>query len=314
MADSLEGEFVGKDVFNDDLGYCEQGVAQGGIVDTPDGKWYAILFQDHGASGRMPVLLPVSWENGFPVFGNNGIMPQEFYVDVKAPEYSYRPLVGNDDFKEECSVNQEKFGCFGLKSQWQFNHEPELSLVERDTMQGVLWITAGEVCERMVQAKNILTQRMLFPGCAGEVTVDAAYLKEGDYAGICAFESCYGMVAVTKREGKLYLVMKAREAENDSLAAMEPETGDGKEWECVPLSGTKARLKVSADFTGGKDEAEFFYLDAPNEWKKIGITQKLYFKMDFFTGCRFGLFIYATKQAGGKAGFIDFKYIKTPWR
>ena len=33
------------------------GVAQGGIVDTPDGKWYALLFQDQGALGRMPVLV-----------------------------------------------------------------------------------------------------------------------------------------------------------------------------------------------------------------------------------------------------------------
>ena len=28
-----------------DGGYCNQGVAQGGIVDTPDGKWYAVLMQ-----------------------------------------------------------------------------------------------------------------------------------------------------------------------------------------------------------------------------------------------------------------------------
>lgn len=310
MADSLEREFVGKDVFNDDLGYCGQGVAQGGIVDTPDGKWYAVLFQDHGASGRMPVLLPVTWENDFPQFGIDGTMPEQFMVDEKAPEYHYAPLVGSDDFKEECSVNQEKFGCFGLKSIWQFNHEPDLTLVERDTMQGVLWITAGTVCERMIQAKNILTQRMFFPGCEGEVTVDASSLQEGDYAGICAFESCYGMAAVTKRNGRLYLVMKAREAENDSLVAMEPEVGDGKEWECIPLSGTKVRLKLSAEFTGGKDEAEFFYMDEQGQWKKIGITQKLYFKLDFFTGCRFGLFMYATKMAGGKAGFMDFKYTK----
>ena len=28
------------------MGYYGQGVAQGGIVDTPDHKWYAVLFQD----------------------------------------------------------------------------------------------------------------------------------------------------------------------------------------------------------------------------------------------------------------------------
>ena len=28
-------------------------------MDTPDGKWYAMLFQDSGAVGRLPILLPV---------------------------------------------------------------------------------------------------------------------------------------------------------------------------------------------------------------------------------------------------------------
>ena len=43
-------------------------------------------------------------------------------------------------------------------------------------------------------------------------------------------------------------------------------------------------------------------------WKPIGIAQKLYFKLDHFAGCRFGLFVYATKEIGGKGGFSRFRY------
>ena len=75
VSDSLDGEFVGGDVLNDDMGYCNSGVAQGGIVDTPDGKWYAILFQDRGAVGRIPVLVPMTWENDYPVLGVRGRVP-----------------------------------------------------------------------------------------------------------------------------------------------------------------------------------------------------------------------------------------------
>ena len=60
VADSLQGEFVGGDVLNDDMGYFNSGIAQGGIVDTPDGLWYGMLFQDRTALGRVPVLVPVS--------------------------------------------------------------------------------------------------------------------------------------------------------------------------------------------------------------------------------------------------------------
>lgn len=304
MADSPEGEFWGKDVFNEDLDYCGQGIAQGAIVDTPKGDWYAILFQDRGACGRMPVLVPVSWEDEFPVLGEQGKMPENFCVEDPMPEYHYRPLVESDDFKEYG-------GCFGFKSVWQFNHEPELSLIERNLSEGILWITTDKLCKNFTQAKNTLTQRMFFPGCTGEVTIDAEYLREGDYAGICTFQGCYGMVAVTRRDGGLFLVMKERQEEDASPQAMGPDDSEGAERELCPIQGEKVHLKVSADFTGGKDEAEFFYLDAQNEWKKIGVTKRLYFKLDFFTGCRFGLFVYATKEIGGKAGFADFKYIKS---
>lgn len=309
-ADSLEGEFWGKDVFNEDLGYCGQGIAQGAVVDTPKGEWYAILFQDRGASGRMPVLVPMSWEDDFPVLGEQGRMPENFCVENQMPDHQYRPLVESDDFKGRSDTNKECYGCFGLKSVWQFNHEPELSLIERNLSEGVLWVTTDKLCKNLTQAKNTLTQHMYFPRCEGEVTIDAEYLKEGDYAGICAFQGCYGMVAVTRRDGSLLLVMKERQAKDTSMLAMEPDAGEGTERELYPIQGEKVRLKVSVDFTDGKDEAEFFYLDSKNEWKKIGITKHLYFKLDFFTGCRFGLFVYATKEIGGKAGFADFKYIK----
>ena len=75
VANSLTDDFIGKDVLDDDRGYCNQGVAQGGIVDTPEGNWFAVLFQDHGAVGRLPILLPIHWENEFPVFGEDGKVP-----------------------------------------------------------------------------------------------------------------------------------------------------------------------------------------------------------------------------------------------
>lgn len=304
MANSLEEEFVGGDVLVDDRGYCGQGVAQGGIVDTPDGKWYAILFQDHGAVGRIPILLPVSWEGDWPVLGENGRVPEEFPVFSTRPDYEYEPLVQSDDFK-----GKEKYGCFGLKSVWQYNHEPELSLVHNDTEKGILWVETGKLCPNPIMSGNMLTQRMLFPSCAGEVTVDVSELKEGDYAGICALQGCYGMVAVTKRNGQNYVVMQNREAEDDSLWGMPKDLAPGKEWETVLVEGDVLTLKVEADFWEMRDEARFFYLKN-GEWEPIGVTHKLYFKMDHFTGCRFGLFAYSTQEIGGKAGFSNFVYRK----
>jgi len=302
VSDSLEGEFVGGDVLNDDMGYCNMGVAQGGIVDTPDGDWYSIMFQDSGAVGRMPVLVPVTWENDYPVFGVNGVIPKEFKINNLRPGYDYEPLVQSDDFRmnEALSDDESKrrYGSFGFKSVWQFNHEPDMSLVNRDENNGKVWIKTDKICESVTEAKNILTQRMSYPACAGEVTVNFSKLNEGDVAGLCALQGCYGFVGVTKRDGKNYIVMydKAEDCETS-----------GKEIEATPIEGDTLKLKLEASFENMTDEVKFYYQDR-YFWKKIGETHKLHFKLDHFTGCRFGLFMYSTVQPGGEAGFSNFVY------
>lgn len=314
VADSIDGEFSGGDVLIDDRGYCGQGVAQGGIVDTPDGAWYAVLFQDHGAVGRIPVLVPVTWEEGFPVFGKDRRIPQQFEVPCGRADYRYESLVQSDDFRRESGLSEtaerERYGCYGFKSVWQFNHEPDLRLITHDTDRGVLWVETGKVCRSLLQAANMLTQRMLFPRCAGEVTVDAGALKVGDYAGICALQGCFGMAAVTRREDGFYLVMRGRAASDGSMQAEAQDDIEGTELESVRINQTTVRLRIEADFAQMKDEARFFYYKAGSIWKQIGTAQKLYFKLDHFTGCRFGLFVYATEETGGKAGFSDFRYHK----
>ena len=68
------------------------GVAQGGIVDTPDGDWYAPLFQDHGAVGRVPMLAKVTWEDDWPVFSINPTM------DMPVSGQDTKSIVVSDEF------------------------------------------------------------------------------------------------------------------------------------------------------------------------------------------------------------------------
>ncbi len=300
VADSLTGEFTGGDVLDDDRGYCGQGVAQGGIVDTPDGKWYAMLFQDSGAVGRIPILVPVSWEKDYPVFGQNGLIPEEFEVESTRPGYVYHPLVESDDFRGD------------LKACWQFNHEPELALVLHDRERGCWQVRTDKVCSRMTQARNMLTQRMTYPGCAGEVTVDGSSLGEGDFAGICALQGCYGFVGLTRREGRLYLTVRTVEALENSMVPLNPEENMEQERAAIPWEEDTVRLKLEADFANMTDIVTFYYrspgFKMHNPWIKLGEGHKVYFKLDHFTGCRFGLVVFSTKEAGGQAAFSDFAY------
>lgn len=297
VADSLEGEFRGGDVLNDDRGYCGQGIAQGGIVDTPEGKWYGVLFQDSGAVGRIPILVPVTWKNDYPVFGVGGKVPEEMELTSTRPGYAYRPLVESDDFKGE------------LKPCWQFNHEPDERLILQDKEKGIWQVKTDKLSKNLTLAKNTITQRMHYPGCAGVVTVCGSGLQEGDYAGICALQGCYGFVGITRRDGKLCLVVLNTEPGKDF-----GEAPSEKEEVILTLEEDTIRLKLEADFTNMRDTASFYYYkkrdDKPwmGHWEKVGNEQKLRFGLDHFTGCRFGLTMYSTVQTDGFAQFSDFVY------
>src|SRR5215213_6808730 len=69
-ADTITGPYEGR------LGLQDEGVAQGGLIDDTKGNWYAYLFQDHGAVGRIPYLVPVKWVDGWPVLGVDGKVPE----------------------------------------------------------------------------------------------------------------------------------------------------------------------------------------------------------------------------------------------
>ena len=280
VADSIDGEFVGGDVFNDDRGYCGQGIAQGGIVDTPDGDWYAMLFQDSGAVGRMPILVPMHFEEDKPVLGVHGKLPVMITTKSTRPDYEYASLYHSDDFKGE------------LKSQWQFNHEPDEALIAHDKVQGIWTVTTDKVTGKLTQAKNTLTQRMHYPHCAGEVTLNGEALKDGDYAGLCVLQGGYGMIGLTRQEGKLWLVMHVSDEEQARVAVSEP----------------MVRLRLDADFAYMRDEARYSYFDGET-FRQLGPVQKLAFRLDHFTGARFGLCVYSTREAGGSASFSDFRYI-----
>ncbi|MCH5338271.1 MAG: family 43 glycosylhydrolase [Acetatifactor sp.] len=304
-SDSLEGEFTGGTVLNDDMGFMNCGVAQGGIVEANDGSWYSIMLQDHGAVGRVPVLVPVRWENDFPVFGENGRIPATVTTQNNRPYYKYEPLYTSDDF----SYEPDSEGKWRLKRQWQWNHEPNPALWSI-AHGGGLCITTGKLCTNVTQAVNTLTQRLMLPRTSVEVTVDARDLNEGDFAGLCALQGCYGMIAVTRELRRYYLVMIERNREDKDMSMGACDYMPGTIKQKLSLTEPVVRLRLEASFSEKSDKAVFSYREPRDggSWHKFGGEHALYFGLDHFVGCRCGLAVYSTKETGGCAVFRDFHY------
>lgn len=301
VSDSLTSEFTGGDVLDDDLGYHNQGVAQGGIVDTPEGDWYAILFQDSGAVGRIPVLVPIHFEGDYPVFGINGKVPKALKLPSQRPGYRYEPLY-TSDFTD---------GNGKLKLQWQWNHLPDTSLYTLDVNK--LSLRTNRLSTNLTQAVNTLTQRMMLPYTEVQVTLDGSGLNDGDFAGLCALQGCYGFIGMTRENGCHFLVVMERNAGEISQNMGDHDLLPGTETARIGLDSSRITLRMCADFEQMKDEVQFSYRfpSAPSEdsssgWTTLGLPHKLHFMLDHFTGCRAGLFLYSTKSTGGSCNFTDF--------
>lgn len=69
-SDRIEGPYEHKIVLSDTMDNPRKGIAQGCVIDTQKGDWYALLFQDFGAVGRTPVLMECRWEDEWPMLGD----------------------------------------------------------------------------------------------------------------------------------------------------------------------------------------------------------------------------------------------------
>lgn len=279
-ADSIMGPYEGRVAFQD------LGVAQGGLVDTPEGKWFAYLFRDYGSVGRIPYLVPVTWKEGWPVIGENGKVPDKLLLP--ASKGLIPGIVASDEFTR--AKNDAD-----LPLVWQWNHNPDNTLWSVRKHKGYLRLTTGRVEKSIFSAKNTLTQRTIGPVCMGETSIDVAHMKEGDFAGLTLFQRNFGWVGVKVTEAGKFIVM------------MNASTGHVEEQGTIPFTGKTVWLKASCNFENMKDEALFYYSVDGINWQQIGGALKMAYTMPHFMGYRFGLFNYATKTVGG---YVDFDYFR----
>ncbi|WP_035660709.1 glycoside hydrolase family 43 protein [Flavobacterium seoulense] len=279
-ADNINGPWEGK------VGFQDLGVAQGGLIDTPDGRWFSYLFRDYGAVGRIPYLVPVKWENGWPVLGENGKVPET--LDLPANKSLIPNLVDSDEF------NRKK-GEPALPLTWQWNHNPDNSLWSINDRKGYLRLKTGRIDTDFLLARNTLTQRTIGPTSTASTLLDVSKMKEGDFAGLSALQKDYGLVGVKIENGQKSILM------------IGANKGKSTEEQRIDLKQNQVYLKIACDFTNKKDEANFYYSLDGKKWEVIGKTLKMTYTIPHFMGYRFGLFNYATKEVGGYADFDWFR-------
>jgi beta-xylosidase len=245
------------------------------------------LFRDFGSVGRIPYLVPVKWENDWPVLGVNGKVPVT--LDLPAGKGVIPGIVASDEFTR-------KKGEAALPLVWQWNHNPDNSLWSVTARKGYLRLTTGRIDSNFLQARNTLTQRTIGPVCTGSALLDVSNMQDGDFAGLGLLQKNYGLVGVKINGNSKAIVM------------INASTGKPVETQNIPLTQKTVYFKAECNFTDKKDIANFFYSLDGETWTPVGSQLQMAYTIPQFIGYRFALFNYATKNTGGSVDF-DFFHI-----
>lgn len=311
---SLEGPYERQIILDDDFSLEKRGVAQGPFIEDGHGNWYAMLFQDRGSCGRMPLLMPLTWVNGWPVLGTKdhvsnienflsddnfpmetdylGKVPREFEIDFPGSqavanhgsECVASPFITSDIFDDNKNLN----------IQWQWNHNPIEQCYTYLNDNNSIRLITGQLATNLLDARNTLTERTTETKCEFSVNLDFSNLKDGDFAGLCAFMSQYGQIGIKKKDNEFLLYYIRRNKDHELIE------------KCQPVDCTQIYLKICFNFENLIDEADFYYSFDGKNYEKFDDTLKMEYTLDLFVGYRIGLFNYATKELGGYADFTEF--------
>ena len=298
-ADNIQGPYEKRTILQSEFGGFSY-EAQGTIVDTQDGDWYGIIFQDRAGVGRVLTVMPCRWIDGWPMLGD-----EEGKVPARV-----RPLKSGEPAKS--IVCADDFSSEKLGLHWQWNHNPvdkAWSLTERP---GYLRLKTARVVPNLYLAPNTLTQRMEGPKCTGSVALDLSKMKDGDIAGLAAFNDHSAVMAIKKVGKKLTLELSDQQVRL-TQREKKVEKVEAKVLESVDLNKNQQKiwLRIDANFIPRTDIATFSYSLDGKEWTKIGGDFRMGFDWQrFFMGTKFGIFNYATKKVGGYVDVDEFAYNK----
>lgn len=258
---------------------------QGGIIEGPDGQWYFLTHHGDGDwSGRIVSLLPVVWQDGWPMMGyTRGGLPGTMVWEMATPYLA-------NEFHESTRLTLQRSDDFDaptLSEQWQWNYQPREDMHSLTERLGWLRLKAFRPLEKdkLMKAGNTLTQRS-FRSKDNEVTIrlDISHIADGQHAGLCHFAQHSGCLGVMREDGQTYLEL----SHDNHLQRVEP-LGTHYLW-----------LRSTWGLDG---QSQFSYSLNGDHFISLG-TYTL--SWGYYRGDRIGIYNYNNES---DSGYIDVDYL-----
>lgn len=264
---------------------------QGGMVSTPSGEWWSIIMSDHGSAGRMVSLVPVTWDNGFPLIGLPGNLR-------KAPNTWIKPDTGFTQEPMPAYVPDDNFDHGKLNPHWQWNHVPDDSKWSLTERPGALrlhslpansfWLARNSLCQRPPGPESIMT-----------VELDTTGLMEGDNAGLALLSTPYAGIRVAKTgEGARLQIFQGSAGMDEGPASSTRQTP------LILSTNPPGHLWLRVHCNFDTDQAVFSWSADGKKFTTAGEPFMMTFQLTTFQGVRPALFNYNT--SGHPGGYADF--------
>ena len=261
---------------------------QGGIVQAKDGTWWALFMQDFHSIGRTVCLMPMTWEDGWPMVGLKGNLG-------RAPRTWFKPGVQSVAVPQQQTERRapydrsDDFNGKTLKPVWQWNHNPDDKLW---SLKGGKLRIQSQPSEQLMWARNTLTQRVIGPKSIATVELSTKGMKDGDICGLGNINVPCSWIGIVKA-GKTLTLRCFEQMTNDTASVP------------VDLVNGKIFLRMIGDYDN--NQAQYAYSTDGETFQTIGRMMPLTYQLITFQGSRHALFAYNIKgKQGGYAEFDNF--------
>ena len=276
---------------------------QGGIVQAKDGKWWALFMQDFHSIGRTVCLMPMTWEDGWPMVGlkgNLGRAPRTWFK----PDFSrkeergmrneitpHAPYDRSDDFDYSPSSKT-------LKPIWQWNHNPDDKMW---SLKGGRLRLQSMPAEQLMWARNTLTQRVIGPKSIATVELYIKGMKDGDVAGLGNINVPCSWIGIVKDGNNLTL--QCFEQLTNDTTVLKPQTSIlNPQSSILKPQTSRIWLRCIGDYDN--DQAQYAYSTDGVTFHTLGRMMPLSYQLISFQGSRHALFAFNHK--GLKGGYAEF--------
>ena len=212
-AKSVEGSFEEKILLRQGNSHIN-GPHQGALVDSADGKFWFLHFQDRGIYGRVTLLEPADWQDDWPLMGT-GVEtrenPGEPVDTYPIPEKSSDMLIHGIDAAE---MNDEFVGGFpSLQWQWQANHKDSFVLRHEGNF---LRLAALSGSETIWDYPAVLSEKIARESFVARFVICAGELEKGGRAGILFSGGQYASLGIEHKNdgGWKFFYIESENAED----------------------------------------------------------------------------------------------------